>query len=92
MSTENTVVIRQSWDTFSVRNGRHSVRYGVRDDATGLVTWSEPVVLTVANPEIDIRAQDEDKWVVTRRKTDSGGTNKLEVDRNVVVRINGVLQ
>lgn len=81
--------VHQTIDTFKWTNGTH-VLQAIVTEASGRVTKSAPVPITITNPEIDIRAQDEDSWVVTRRKTDTGKQNKLEVDRSVTVRINGV--
>ncbi len=89
--SDETKILQQSWNTFTVPNGRHAVRFQVTDDQ-GQIGWSDPIVVIVTNPQIDIRAQDEDRWKVTRRKTDTGDFNRLEVDKSVTVRINGVMQ
>ena len=84
-----TQPIAVRWNTRGVRNGAHTIALRVTE-ADGRVTRSRAQAVTVKNPDIDIRATDEDAWQVTRRKTDTGRTNKLEVDKTALVRINGV--
>lgn len=78
-------------NTLKIRNGVHTIRTKVTE-ASGRATYSQIVTIVLQNPEIDIYSQNGDTWDVTRRKNDSGKYNKLEVDKSVTVRINGVMR